>query len=162
MAAVIDVPEKAETPQEKADKEIAAQKEDLEKARVEAKNAGQDPDGDLIITEGLPEPYTAIRRYRGVGPLAYETKRGLIKVNSGDLIIEFLYHRHDPVTGEDLPDEKEYVVMTEEAFKAIAPAVPPPPEALDVRANVIGRKRRGEKAPEKKKLEAPKAPEVKK
>ncbi len=155
------VPLTEETPEELARKEIALQAEDWEKARVEAREAGQDPDGDAIITEGLPAPFTFVRRYRGVGPLAYETKRGLIKVHSGELIIGFKYHLHD-LDGNDLPEELvEIIVMSEEAFHALQDDIGPDavPESVAVRAVRIGNERRPTPAPVPMgKVEAPKTP----
>jgi len=143
-------------------KELDAQAQDWEKARVQAQEAGQDPDGDFVITEGLPVPFFMIRRYRGVGPLAYETKRGLIKVNSGDLIAGFYYHEHD-AEGNDLPEQlEEFIVMSEAAFMALQDDFGPDqiPESLAVRAVHIGQDRRAGPRPNQElpKPEPPKIP----
>ena len=125
--------------------ELEAQAEDMEKARVEAREAGQDPEGDFIITEGLPAPFFFVRRYRGIGPLAYETKRGLIKVNSGEIIAGFYYHEHD-ADGNDLEEQlEEVIVMSEAAFLALQDDFTSDnlPESLAFRAVEIGNARRG-------------------
>jgi hypothetical protein len=139
------VPTPFPDPAEETRLELEAQALDMEKARAEAWEAGQNPDGDYVITEGLPVPFFFVRRYRGVGPLAYETKRGLIKVNSGDIIAGFYYHEHD-ADGNDLEEQlEEVIVMTEAAFMALQDDFGPDqiPEALDVRAVNIGNARRG-------------------
>lgn len=124
--------------------EAEAQAEDWLAAKEQAAAAGQDPDGDVIITEGLPAPFFLLRRYRGVGPLAYETKRGLVKVNSGEIIAGFYYHEHD-AEGNDLEEQlEEFIIMAEAAFLALQDDFTSDnlPEALDVRAVNIGNLRR--------------------
>ena len=138
------VPTPFPDPAEETRLELEAQALDMEKARAEAWEAGQNPDGDYVITEGLPVPFFFVRRYRGVGPLAYETKRGLIKVNSGDIIAGFYYHEHD-ADGNDLEEQlEEVIVMTEAAFLALQDDFGPDslPESMEVRAVNIGNLRR--------------------
>jgi len=127
-----------EIAQETAD-ELAAQQEDLVAAQAEM-DASYEAMGaleDAFIPHG-------IFRHRGAGPLQYETKRGLIKVFSGDLVA----HIHGP-TNRDAPQEEwefeeEWIVVSEAVLGALLFTVDPKlfPETLEVRAGRIGEERR--------------------
>jgi hypothetical protein len=125
-----------ETPEELARKEIELQAEDWEKARVEVENQ-----------EIVPKPpFYEIRLHEGVGPLAYETARGLVKVWSGEYILLYRYE-----TGELYSDgtpifAEDFLIVTEKAMEALQLAMAPGdlPISLSRRAAELGRERRGD------------------
>ena len=111
------------------EEEMKLRDEDRQKARAEVKEFSE---------QEIPAPFIEIRRHIGVGPLAYETKRGLIKVHSGKLIAIF-----ESETGETdaygviLVDEngaplkaREVIVMNNNAWKALWPPSGETPLAL--------------------------------
>lgn len=119
------------------DKEMRLQKEDAEKAVVEEKEAEE-------RMTALPAPFTDVREYWGVGPLAYETRRGFIKVNSGDVICRFEYE--DPPESGNV--QTEVVILSLVALEALQAAnITDPPIGLSARAGRIGAKRRGDDKP---------------
>jgi len=129
--------------------EMDAQKQDMEDAKAE-EQASYDAMGAL---EGAFVPH-GIFRHRGAGPLQYETKRGLIKVFSGDLVC----HLHGPTNPEALEAdwnlEDDWIVVSEAVLNALLFTVDRKmfPESLEYRAGRIGEERRaaaaGEDVPE--------------
>lgn len=104
-----------EVPVEKTPDELEkeAQLEDVKKAEEEGKASDE-------AMKALTGPWSNVRRHRGVGPLVLETRRGAIKVFSGDIVA-----RHTPKApeGEEKPEDKmareakaEDLVFTEEQF----------------------------------------------
>jgi hypothetical protein len=105
-----------------AAEELAAQAKDLAEAEVEVDAYSE-----------IPAPWTEIRQHIGIGPLAYETKRGLVKVHSGEFIMTWEY----PVLQADgvtTVMERETIVLKEEAAKALVPPPTDLPLAAPARA----------------------------
>lgn len=124
--------------------ELEAQKQDMEDAKAE-EQASYEAMGAL---EGAFVPH-GIFRHRGAGPLQYETKRGLIKVFSGDLVC----HLHGPSNPEapeaDWELEDDWIVVSEAVLTALLFTVDPKlfPESLEYRAGRIGEERRNTPPP---------------
>jgi hypothetical protein len=119
--------------------EIAAQAEDLEAAKAEEIES----DAAMAALEGAFVP-NGISRHRGVGPIQYETRRGLIKVFPGDLVCK--------VTGPTNPDapeaewilEEDWIICSQTILGALLFTVPWKmfPDQLEYRAARIGEERR--------------------
>ncbi len=137
------LPTKDEDRQREFDEEMKAREDDRNEARKQMKQYED--------TE-LPEPFIEIRRHIGVGPLAYETNRGLIKVHSGEIIATFEYETGEQdAYGNLLLDDngepkkaKEVIVMVDNAWNALFPQVLPHglPDSENRIAERLGEERR--------------------
>jgi len=131
--------------------EKLAQAQDLEDAKAEeqASNAA------MAALEGAFVP-NGITRHRGVGPIQYETRRGLIKVFPGDLVCRVTGPTNPDDPPEDWILEEDFIICSQVILTALLFTVPPEhfPDVLEYRAARIGEERR------KAAAEAPEEPPV--
>lgn len=139
--------------------ELAKQSEELEAARKKVEARDKDP---------LPAPFLSTKYHVGVGPLAYETRRGLVKAHSGDVILQYEYKDLGP-DGEPVLDKdgnpvmlRDTIIIPADAAIALFPdkVVREPAEMIAARAGEKRRLAKWEKdhpKTEPKKLEPPKA-----
>lgn len=138
---------KEEKAAEDLKKEQEAQAQDRRQAQLEIDKAPKPP-----------APWLEVRKHIGVGPLAYETKRGLVKAFSGDIIGTFEFETGElkpdgtPVLGPDGQPVKErgYIVLDEQAFTTLFGKSVPISLPLDYLAVKIGEERRKKSAPKPK------------
>lgn len=119
--------------------EKAAQLQDMEDAKAEE----QESNTAMAALEGAFVP-NGIFRHRGVGPLIYETKRGLLKVFSGDLVCHLVGITNPSAPPEEWILDDEYIAVSEATLTALLFTVEPRlfPDLLEYRAIRIGEERR--------------------
>ena len=130
------------TPEEIAaanEEELAAQQQDM----VDALAEEEESNTAMAALEGVFVP-SGIFRHRGIGPLQYETRRGLLKVFSGDLVCHLAMPTNPEAPPEEQVFEDEFIAVSELTLSGLLFSVEPRlfPENINVRAQRIGNERR--------------------
>lgn len=126
------------------DAELEAQKQDMEAAKAEEVESNT----AMAALEGAFVP-NGIFRHRGVGPLIYETRRGLLKVFSGDLVVHLVGVTNPTAPQEEWILDDEYIAVSEATLTGLLFTVAPNlfPDTLEYRAIRIGEARRAAAVP---------------
>jgi len=119
--------------------EMAAREADMEAAEAE-EVASNDA---MAALEGAFVP-NGIMRHRGVGPIQYETRRGLVKVFPGDLVCHVVGPTNPDAPEEEWILEDDFIICSSAVLGALLFTVDPVlfPDTLEYRAQRIGEERR--------------------
>jgi hypothetical protein len=119
--------------------EMAAREADMVAAEAEEIASNE----AMAALEGAFVP-NGISRHRGVGPIQYETRRGLIKVFPGDLVCHVVGPTNPDAPEEEWILEDDFIICSQAVLGALLFTVDWKlyPDTLEYRANRIGEERR--------------------